>query len=143
MQRLARPVVPLKEAAHDPSGVVQSGFVPLLLHMDPRLLALSFASALAPLACLSWLEVSQVTLKTTKPAHRRRGNQSGPGLYRQSGTAPAISSRPGSVAIALVAFVRAGRWQTAGDQITHQSASGPRLYPEISGAQMAGDGLSY
>lgn len=38
----------------------------LLLHTDPRLLALSFTSALALLACFSWLEVSQVTLKTTK-----------------------------------------------------------------------------
>ena len=34
--------------------------------IDPRLLALSFASALALLVCFSWLEVSQVTLKTTK-----------------------------------------------------------------------------
>ena len=33
------------------------GFAPLL-HTDPRLLALSFASALALLACFSWLEVS-------------------------------------------------------------------------------------
>jgi hypothetical protein len=45
MQRLARPVAPLEEAEHDPSGVFQSGFAPLL-HTDPRLLALSFASAL-------------------------------------------------------------------------------------------------
>jgi hypothetical protein len=45
MQRLARPVAPLEEAEHDPGGVFQSGFAPLL-PTDPRLLALSFASAL-------------------------------------------------------------------------------------------------
>ena len=52
-------------------------------------------------------------------------------LPDEDGTAPAISSRPGSIATALVVFVRAGRWQTAGDQITHQRTSVPRLYPEI------------
>src|SRR5258708_29669851 len=37
-----------------------------------------------------------------------------------------------------------GRWQTAGDQITHQLASVPRLYPEISRAQTAGESqISY
>ena len=45
MQQLARPVVPLEEAEHDPSGVFQSGFV-RCRQLDPRLLALSFASAL-------------------------------------------------------------------------------------------------
>jgi hypothetical protein len=45
MQRLARPVAPREEAEHDPSGVLQSGFAPLL-HTDPRLPALSFAYAL-------------------------------------------------------------------------------------------------
>jgi hypothetical protein len=59
MPRLARPVVPLKEAEDfacsnpkealvDPCG----GFAPLL-HTDPRLLALSFASALALLAFMA------------------------------------------------------------------------------------------
>jgi len=36
MQRLARPIAPREEAEHDPSGVFQSGFAPLL-HTDPRL----------------------------------------------------------------------------------------------------------
>jgi hypothetical protein len=38
-------------------------------------------------------------------------------LADEDGTAPAISSRPGSIATALAVFVRAAQWQTAGDQI--------------------------
>jgi hypothetical protein len=51
-----------------PNGVLvdrRGGFAPLL-HTNPRPLALSFARALVLLACFSWLEVSQVTLKTTE-----------------------------------------------------------------------------
>ena len=37
-----------------------------------------------------------------------------------------------------------GSMATAGDQITHQLASVPRLYPEISGAHTTGDShISY
>jgi len=43
-----------------------------------------------------------------------------------------------------VAFVRAVDGRTAGDKITHQLASVPRLYPEISRAQTAGESqISY
>ncbi len=66
MRRLARPVFPLKET--DPKEILvdRCGGFALPLHTNPRLLAFSVASALALLACLSWLEVSQVTLKTTE-----------------------------------------------------------------------------
>ena len=43
------------------SGAVQSEFA---AHTDPRLLVPSVAGALVLLACISWLEVSQITLKT-------------------------------------------------------------------------------
>jgi hypothetical protein len=45
MQRLARPVAPLEEAEHDPSGRFSKRIAPLL-HTDPRLLALSLAGVL-------------------------------------------------------------------------------------------------
>lgn len=45
------------------SGAVQSEFA-VLMHTDPRLLVPSVAGALVLLACISWLEVSQITLKT-------------------------------------------------------------------------------
>ena len=45
------------------SGAVQSEFA-VLMHTDTRLLVPSVAGALVLLACISWLEVSQITLKT-------------------------------------------------------------------------------
>src|SRR4029077_16437192 len=56
---------------------------------------------------------------STCPSQAREPERAGL-LPDEDETAPAISSRPGSIATALVVFVRAGRWQTAGDQITHQ-----------------------
>ena len=44
-------------------GAVQSEFA-VLMHTDPRLLVPSVAGALVLLACISWLEVSKITLKT-------------------------------------------------------------------------------
>jgi hypothetical protein len=38
-----------------------------------------------------------------------------------------FSSRPGSIATALAVFVRAGRWQTAGDQIRHPGICAPAV----------------
>lgn len=45
------------------SGAGQSEFA-VLMHTDPRLLVSSVAGALVLLACIPWLEVSQITLKT-------------------------------------------------------------------------------
>lgn len=46
--------------------------------------------------------------------------------------------RPSSIATALVAFRSRGSMADSRRSITHQLASVPRLYPEISGAQKAG-----